>query len=260
MTATQKDTNFSHVHDKECEGQIEPQSHGVEKSSSSRLMKKRLSCVYCNESFADAKSLADHLPSHAKGKKKLACSFCPEIFDDPDELSRHRLAHLKDKNVFISKQSPCEEGDTAEVEAGAGEPSEVVGGYNEHMECEPLPGDLMAEVSVAEVNPVVNEVLIKVEVPDESYSQHCAPIYAPLINDTPVAPKSRDFICPDCEAGFMTLNKLAAHARRCHPYECQDCQRTFKWLDELNAHREVYFMKPCYRWSRCPKLAFSHQK
>ena len=244
------------------------------------MTKKKITCVYCNETFHDPELMREHMRTHAKSRKKLACSFCPRSFDDPEELSHHRLAHLKDKNVFVSQQSSSEAviGDIREnVDAETQEPStqepSTREGVIDDTSVDSKVGckveESVGEIEIAAVPPPLEiEPLIKIENPEEPFDPldsstswilpHSSILDEPSSSLVPL--KTKDFICPDCEVGFDTLNKLAAHAKRCHPFVCRDCHRTFKWLDDLNVHRQVYYMKPCYRWSRCPKLAFSHQK
>ena len=264
------------------------------KSVSIRQPRKRMLCIYCNESFVNAEQLAEHRLIHQKSRKKLRCSFCPEVFEDQEEYSHHQLEHIKERKSFFGVNiengigSSTTESSIPEAPRPNTQPSV--------QSCLSVVASLekTTQPPIFEIQGLGNEAAtnqsfgacavtaVKIEPPDDFPCVNTVTHYLPqyqegdwltnmVIETIPevstvdiatkdISPKPKNFVCPDCDVGFDTLSRLAVHTRRCHPYTCQDCKRTYKWLDELNDHRQVYFMKPCYRWSKCPKLAFSHQK
>jgi len=271
--ATEESPEFPNPNDSNCQSST--------KSATSRPQRKRHVCIYCNESFADADLLAQHCRIHQKVKKKLLCSFCSQVFDDQEEYSHHQLAHIKERTCYSDQnfENPMSVASVMDCNVESSESYKQIvapaSKDNFAMQNAVLSEIVEAKDAMAvkielevKIEPVEEFTFVNSDINHDQLDQgwisnlHAvsADNDATLVTTDKVVSQPRDFVCPDCDQGFTTLNRLAVHSRRCHPHVCRDCKRTFKWLDELNVHRQVYFMKPCYRWSRCPKLAFSHQR
>ena len=239
--------------------------------------RKKLGCSFCSQVFEDPQELSHHQLAHIKERTSYfginAENGVGSTATETRSSETHQLGNHQNeiRDVTASEETVQEfpeSTDSSHNQAAANQSVDMV------VKIEPPDEFSFVNTDINYLPPHQEQDWLA-NIVAEATAQFATSTTTPTNGDTSVttptngatsvtkdvvAPKQKDFVCPDCDVGFDTLNRLAVHARRCHPYVCLDCKRSFKWLDELNDHRQVYFMKPCYRWSKCPKLAFSHQK